>query len=159
MTNSIFDPLACISRERDATRNFIDILCHEQAALQQPGASLLLSIANEKAHQAQQFAQLADARNYWLRKLGYTLDQIGMERGLRDCPAAADVWKELLQLAETASQLDKINGVFVGQRLRYTSAGDFGITSLDPRRAKHEAVLFGWPTPAAFRRSPASARG
>lgn len=120
MTNSIFDPLACISCERDATRNFIDILRHEQAALQQPGASLLLSIANEKAHQAQQLAQLADARNYWLRKLGYTQDHIGMERGLRDCPAAADVWEELLQLAETASQLNKINGVLVGQRLRYT---------------------------------------
>ena len=120
MTNSIFDPLACISRERDATRNFIDILRHEQAALQQPGASLLLSIANEKAHQAQQLAQLADARNYWLRKLGYTQDHIGMERGLRDCPAAADAWKELLQLAETASQLNKINGILVGQRLRYT---------------------------------------
>ena len=111
MTNSIFDPVACISRERDATRNFIDILRQEQAALQQPGASLLLSIANEKAHQAQQLAQLSDARNYWLRKFGYTQDHIGMERGLRDYPAAVDAWEELLQLAETASQLNKINGI------------------------------------------------
>jgi len=120
LTDSIFDPVACISRERDATRDFIDILRREQAALQQPGASLLLLIANEKAHQAQQLAQLSDARNYWLRKLGYTQDHIGMERGLHDCPAAADVWEELLQLAETASQLNKINGILVGQRLRYT---------------------------------------
>ena len=120
MTNSIFDPVACIGRERDATRNFIDILHREQTALQQPGASLLLSIASEKAHQAQQLAHLADARNYWLRKLGYTQDHAGMERGLCDNPAAADAWKELLQLAETASQLNKINGILVGQRLRYT---------------------------------------
>lgn len=120
MTNSIFDPVACISRERDATRDFIDILRREQVALQQPGTPLLLAIASEKAHHAQQLAQLSDARNYWLRKLGYTQDHIGMERGLRDCPAAVDAWEELLQLAETASQLNKINGILVGQRLRYT---------------------------------------
>ena len=65
-------------------------------------------------------AQLSDARNYWLRKFGYTQDHIGMERGLRDYPAAVDAWEELLQLAETASQLNKINGILVGQRLRYT---------------------------------------
>ncbi|MEO8991464.1 MAG: flagellar protein FlgN [Nitrosospira sp.] len=120
MTSRVFDPVARIGLERDATQNFIDILRHEQAALQQPDASLLLSIANEKAYQAQQLAQLADARNYWLRELGYTQDHIGMERGLRDFPAAADAWEELLQLAETASQLNKINGILVGQRLRYT---------------------------------------
>jgi flagella synthesis protein FlgN len=120
LTNRIFDPVDCISRERDATRDFIDILRREQVALQQPGASLLLSIAGEKAQQAQQLAHLADARNYWLRKLGYAQDHIGMERGLRDCPASVDAWKELLQLAETASQLNRINGILVGQRLRYT---------------------------------------
>ena len=120
MANSIFDPVASVSLERDATRNFIDILRKEQAALQQPGTSLLLAIANEKAHQAQLLTRLADTRNAWLLELGHTQDRTGMERSLHDCPDAADTWQELLQLAETASQLNRINGILVGQRLRYT---------------------------------------
>lgn len=42
-----------------------------------------------------------------------------MERGLQDWPAAADSWRDLLQLAETANELNNINSIIVGQRLRY----------------------------------------
>ncbi|SCY06508.1 flagella synthesis protein FlgN [Nitrosospira sp. Nl5] len=114
-----FDPAACITRERDAARDFVDVLKREQHALQQADVSLLPLLEKEKAQQAQQLAQLADARNYWLAKLGHTQDRLGIERGLETCPAAADAWRELLQLAETASQLNKINGILVNQRLRY----------------------------------------
>lgn len=119
LTGTIFDPLAGITRERDATREFIDVLHKEQHALQQPNMSLLRALATEKAHQAQQLTQLADARNRWLAMLGHTQNRLGMERGLQDCPAAAAAWKELLQLAETVRQLNKINGILVDQRLRY----------------------------------------
>jgi flagella synthesis protein FlgN len=119
LTGTIFDPLAGITRERDATREFIDVLHREQHALQQPDMSLLRSLATEKAQQAQQLTQLADARNRWLAMLGYPQDRLGMERGLQECPAAAAAWKELLQLAENAHQLNKINGILVDQRLRH----------------------------------------
>jgi flagella synthesis protein FlgN len=120
LAEKTFDPAACITRERDATRDFVDVLKREQQALQQADVSLLPLLEKEKARQAHQLAQLADARNHWLGKLGYTPDRLGIERGLETCPAAADAWRELLQLAETASQLNKINGILVHQRLRYT---------------------------------------
>lgn len=119
LTEAIFDPPAGIARERDATRDFIDVLEREQHALQQADVALLPSLEKEKAQQAQQLAQLAEARNQWLAKLGYTRDRTGMERGLETFPAAAEAWQELLQLAETASQLNKINGILINQRLRY----------------------------------------
>ena len=119
MSNAAFDLVACVTRERDAALEFIDILRREQHALHHADGSLLLPLAMEKSLQAQQLAQLADARNYWLEMLGYPQDRIGMERGLQDCPDATDAWQKLLQLAETASQLNKINGILVAQRLRY----------------------------------------
>lgn len=121
MRNMAFDPHAGIIRERDETRNFIDLLEREQRALRQADVSSLLTLAKEKAQQAQQLIQLADVRNRWLVTLGYTRDRNGMEQGLQGCdsPGATDAWRELLQLAETASQLNKINGILIGQRLRY----------------------------------------
>lgn len=119
MTNSVFDPIAGVPRERDATLAFIDVLRREQHALQHSDASLLLSLATEKARHAQQLAQLTNTRNCWLAMSGYSQDRVGMERGLQDWPAAADSWRDLLQLAETANELNNINSIIVGQRLRY----------------------------------------
>ena len=119
LAEMIFDPVASVAHECAATRDFIDVLEREQHALKHADVSLLLPLETEKAQQAQQLAQLANARNHWLAKLGYAQDRTGMERGLEIFPAAADAWQELLQLAETASQLNKINGILVGQRLRY----------------------------------------
>lgn len=114
-----FDPAVCIAFERDATQNFIDLLRREQRTLQQADVSELVALTNEKTHQVQQLAQLADARNRWLATLGYTGDRSGVERVLHDCPAATGVWKELLQLAGMAAHLNKINGDLIDQRLRY----------------------------------------
>lgn len=119
MSNATFDPVACVTREHDAALEFIDILRREQHALHHADGSLLVSLAMEKSQQAQQLVQLADARNRWLGMLGYPPNRIGMERGLQDCPDATDAWQKLLQLAETAGQLNKINGILVAQRLRY----------------------------------------
>jgi flagellar biosynthesis protein FlgN len=139
LTGTAFDPAASIVQERDTTRNFISILEQEQHALQQADVSLLLPLVKEKTGQAQQLAALADTRNQWLAKLGYSRDRSGMERGLKDCtPGAAAAWGELLQLAETASQLNKINGVLIAQRLRYNHQA---LTVL--QAATHGAGLYG----------------
>jgi flagella synthesis protein FlgN len=140
LTGMVFDPADSIVQERDATRNFIGILEQEQHALQQADVSLLLPLTKEKSSQAQQLTRLADARNEWLAKRGYSRDRSGMERGLKDCnsPGAADAWGELLQLAETASQLNKINGVLIAQRLRYNHQA---LTVL--QAATHSAGLYG----------------
>ena len=119
MTDDVFDLVACISHERDATRDFVEVLRREQHALQQADTSLLPALAAEKARQAQYLTELADARNCWLTTRGQLKGRSGMEHALQDLSAAADAWNDLLQLAETAEQLNKINGTLIRQRLRY----------------------------------------
>jgi flagella synthesis protein FlgN len=114
-----FDPIACIASERDATQGFIDLLQREQRTLQQADISALISLTKEKADRMQQLAQMADVRNRWLIALGHTGNRFDIERILPDYPTVTDVWKDLLQLAEMAVQLNKINGVLIDQRLRY----------------------------------------
>jgi len=115
----IFDPSRSINAECEATRNFIEILQREQSALKQAEVSILLPLAQEKAQQAQQLAQLSEARKRWLFTQGHATDRLGVEDELRNFPGASEAWQELVQLAETARQLNEINGNLVGQRLRY----------------------------------------
>ncbi|SFW14759.1 flagella synthesis protein FlgN [Nitrosovibrio sp. Nv17] len=114
-----FDPAAGIARERDAMLDFIDLLRREQHALQQADPSPLPPLATEKAHRAQQLAELAAARAHWLDASGLPHAPGGTGALLREGPATG-AWNELRTLAETASQLNRINGILVGQRLRHT---------------------------------------
>ena len=115
----IFDPAHSINAECEATRNFIEILRREQLALRQADVSMLLPLAHEKAQQAQQLAQLSEARKRWLSMQGHAPDRSGVEDELRNFAGASEAWQEFIQLAETARQLNEINGNLVGQRLRY----------------------------------------
>ncbi len=119
VNNPVFDLAACIGREREAAREFVEVLKREQHALQQADISLLPALAAEKARRAQHLSELSDARNRWLTMRGYPEGRSGMEHALQYVPAAADAWSDLLRLAETADQLNKINGALIGQRLRY----------------------------------------
>lgn len=119
MDNTVFDPVTGIANERDAVRVFIEILRREQHALQQADVSVLLPLAAEKARHAQQLAELTQAREQWLAVPSSLEDQGDMERRLADHPTAAIAWRELLQLTETAHQINEINGILVNQRLRY----------------------------------------
>ena len=119
MGNADFDPVAGIANERDAIRVFIDVLQREQHALQQPDVSVLLPLAAEKANHAQQLAELASAREQWLAVPDSLGNRDSMEGRLADYPAAAGAWGELVHLAETAQQINEVNGILVNQRLRY----------------------------------------
>ena len=119
VNNPVFDLAACIGREREAAREFVEVLKREQHALQQADISLLPALAAEKARRAQHLSELSDARNRWLTMRENPESRSGMEHALQDLPAAADAWSDLLRLAETADQLNKINGALIGQRLRY----------------------------------------
>ena len=130
-----FDPIVGIASERDATQGFIDLLQREQRTLQQADISVLISLTNEKAHRMQQLAQMADARKRWLVTFGHTSDRSGIECVLPDYPAASEVWKDLLQLAEMAMQLNKINGILTDQRLRYNQQALAVLQAATPRNS------------------------
>ena len=141
MNNAVFDPIAGIANERDAVRVFIDVLRREQHALQQADVSVLLSLAAEKASHAQQLAELAQAREQWFAVPDSLEDQGDMERRLADHPTAAMAWQELLQLTETAHQINEINGILVNQRLRYNQQRLSALQAA--ARGLHDNGLYG----------------
>lgn len=141
MNNAVFDPIAGIANERDAVRVFIDVLRREQHALQQADVSVLLPLAAEKASHAQQLAELAQAREQWLAVPDSPEDQGDMERRLADHPAAAMAWQELLQLTETAHQINEISGILVKQRLRYNQQRLSALQAA--AHGLHDNVLYG----------------
>ncbi len=119
MTHILSDPASNIAHERDATRNFVDLLRREQHALQHADVALLLPLAAEKAQRAQELAELAETRNCWLSAQNQPGNRGEAGQGVRDDPGTADAWNELCQLAQTADELNTINGILIGQRLRY----------------------------------------
>ena len=141
MNNAVFDPIAGIANERDAVRVFIDVLRREQHALQQADVSVLLPLAAEKASHAQQLAELAQAREQWLAVPDFPENQGDMERRLADHPTAAMAWQELLQLTETAHQINEINGILVNQRLRYNQQRLSALQAA--AHGLHDNVLYG----------------
>ena len=141
MNNAVFDPFAGIANERDAVRVFIDVLRREQHALQQADVSVLLPLAAEKASHAQQLAKLAQAREQWLAVPDSLEDQGDMECRLADHPTAAMAWQELLQLTETAHQINEINGILVNQRLRYNQQRLFALQAA--AHGLHDNGLYG----------------
>lgn len=141
MNNAAFDPIAGIANERDAVRVFIDVLRREQHALQQADVSVLLPLAAEKASHAQQLAELTQAREQWLAVPDSFEDQGDMERRLADHPTAAMAWQELLQLTETAHQINEINGILVNQRLRYNQQRLSALQAA--ARGLHDNGLYG----------------
>ena len=141
MNNATFDPIAGIANERDAVRVFIDVLRREQHALQQADVSVLLPLAAEKASHAQQLAELTQTREQWLAVPDSFEDQGDMERRLADHPTAAMAWQELLRLAETAHQINEINGILVNQRLRYNQQRLSALQAA--ARGLHDNGLYG----------------
>ena len=141
MNNAVFDPIAGIANERDAVRVFIDVLRREQHALQQADVSVLLPLAVEKANHAQQLAELTQAREQWFAVPGSLEDQGDMKRRLADHPTTAMAWQELLQLTETAHQINEINGILVNQRLRYNQQRLSALQAA--ARGLHDNGLYG----------------
>jgi flagellar biosynthesis protein FlgN len=141
LNNATFDPIAGIASERDAVRVFIDVLRREQHALQQADVSVLLPLAAEKASHAQQLAELTQSREQWLAVSDSFEDQGDMERRLADHPTAAMAWQELLQLTETAHQINEINGILVNQRLRYNQQRLSALQAA--ARGLHDNGLYG----------------
>jgi flagella synthesis protein FlgN len=115
----VFDPALHISLECQVTRHVVDLLRREQLALQQADISAVDPLIQEKTYQLQQLAQLADARKQWIATLGHGLDREGTEKAFRDCPDAAAAWMELIDLAKTAVQINKINGLIIDRHLRH----------------------------------------
>jgi len=103
-------------------QDFIQVLQTEQDALVQGNVDPLLELARIKSEKVVLLSQLAESRTRFLSALGYLQEQGGMTKWLQQRdggnPQIAELWQQLLVLAENAQQLNQINGSMIDTRLR-----------------------------------------
>jgi flagellar biosynthesis/type III secretory pathway chaperone len=110
--------------ECEALAAFITLLRDEQQALVHGELESLSAFAESKTICLFELSRLGEQRLQWLRKRGLTANGAGMELLLREQAGAAllarDAWRKLLDLTQTAQQLNDTNGNLIGARLNGT---------------------------------------
>ena len=113
-----------LKRELEAFREFHQILSTEQAALVNGDSEALIALAQRKNEQVLGLTQLADTRNRYLSGTVGSTNQIGMEAWLdiydpADKRGASKLWRELIDLARGARELNQLNGQLIHTRLAH----------------------------------------
>ena len=116
--------IAGLRAEFQAFQAFSDLLESEQAALVQGDIEALVGIAQRKAEQVSALAQLAEARNRYLRASTGMTDQLGIAAWQEKFDpqkrsGAVRVWEDLLDLARSAKRLNEQNGALINLNLQH----------------------------------------
>lgn len=111
-----------LEAELRAYQDFIQVLQTEQDTLVQGNIDPLLELARIKSEKVVLLSQLADSRTRFLSEQGYPQEHGGMAKWLQQRdggnPQIAELWQQLLALAEDARQLNQINGSMIDTHLR-----------------------------------------
>ena len=112
-----------LEAELRAYQDFIQALQTEQDALVQGNIDPLLELARIKSEKVVLLSRLAESRTRFLSAQGYAQEHGGMAKWLQQqrgggIPQIAELWQQLLALAENAQQLNQINGSMIDTRLR-----------------------------------------
>jgi len=107
--------------EIEALRVFVALLREEQRLLIRGETENLPSFVEPKTQQMLELTRLEIQRKQALRDHGLTPDRAGMERLLRDHtrggPQISASWQQLLELTQTAQQINDTNGTLIATRL------------------------------------------
>ena len=112
-----------LEAELRAFQDFIQVLQTEQDALVQGNVDPLLELARIKSEKVVLLSQLAESRTRFLSEQGCSQEHGGMAKWLQQQrgggnPQIAELWQQLLALAENAQQLNQINGSMIETQLR-----------------------------------------
>jgi flagellar biosynthesis/type III secretory pathway chaperone len=108
-----------LAAEHGSLSAFVRVLREEQETLAEGGLDALPALAEEKLKLAGEVSAHAQARRGRVLGLGHSADRAGMELCLQQhAPrACADLWREIIALAETGRALNETNGVLVERQL------------------------------------------
>jgi flagella synthesis protein FlgN len=111
-----------LEAELQTFQDFIQVLQTEQDALVQGNIDPLIELARIKSEKVVILSRLAESRARFLGAQGYSQEHGGMTKWLLQReggnPQIAELWQQLLTLAENAQQLNQINGSMIDTRLR-----------------------------------------
>ena len=102
------------------TSRLVAALQQEQMLLSGNGdADEIPNVIGEKAKIVAEMAGLADQRHKLLAALGFPASENGMQNWLDQHGADADkkLWDELFELAQSAREINRVNGLLVGKQM------------------------------------------
>jgi len=114
------DPAATLNDEIAAASELADVLTREQALLVDADIEALPALTEAKAKLIARIAVLANTRYQALAAAGFADEESGMKAwvGSPSAPAAAGAsWNALLKAAESAKELNRVNGLLIGKHI------------------------------------------
>jgi flagella synthesis protein FlgN len=120
MTSNSLLPSQTLADEKQVTSRLVAALQHEQDLLSGNGdADKIPEIINDKANIVANMATLADQRHKTLAALGFIAGENGMQSWIEQHGSAEDkqVWEELFALAQSARELNRLNGLLIGKQM------------------------------------------
>lgn len=114
-------PTAILHDEHAAVSSLMRLMQKEQDILIAANIEELPTLIVEKAAIVAKMAELANQRQIALTAAGFSLEQNGMDQWIAQTSddVARTLWQELLSLAKSAEELNRINGKLINQHATY----------------------------------------
>jgi flagella synthesis protein FlgN len=112
-------PAHKLHEENRTARMLLDLLKQEQARLVAADIDALTALTEEKTRLVARMSELAKERHTALADAGFAATEQGMQAWLDSLqPATArQSWKDLLELAKAAKEINRSNGLLIGKHL------------------------------------------
>lgn len=112
-------PAASLIEEHKAIRALTQLLQLEQEHLIAANVEGITALTMQKAQAAARMAELAQGRHNALAAAGFEPIESSMKLWLESAQSdsANQAWQELMELAETAKELNRVNGVLINKQM------------------------------------------
>lgn len=119
MNQSGTGPAHKLHEENRTARTLLDLLKKEQAQLVAADVEALTALTEEKNRLVVRMSELAAERHAALSAEGFAATEQGMQAWLDKLqpPTARQSWKELLEVAKAAKEINRSNGLLIGKHL------------------------------------------
>ncbi len=111
-----------IEDEASLLKRFVALLGEEQALLVEGKVDALMALAEQKGELYRQLQRLHDDRALLLGRMGRPNSESTIRELCRNLPNSLARWDEILQLARTAQERNRVNGKLITERLQSNQA-------------------------------------
>ena len=108
---------ACLREEHDTLRQCVELLRQEQQLLTDGDIDALAGLARQKTSALESTARNASARERCLKDRGLAVDNEGMSALLEGQSILRGMWRDILDRAKEARDLNRVNGFLMNARI------------------------------------------
>lgn len=118
MQASGISPADSLVEELTAANSLLKLLEQEQSHLVEGDVEGLSRLTTEKSDLVARMTDLAKRRHRRLAAVGFAADESGMQSWLKTSSASANAsWTALLDTAQKAKEINRTNGMLIGQHI------------------------------------------